>query len=281
MLEIFQYDFMRNALLAGLLAAVACGIIGTYVVVKKMVSISGGISHASFGGIGLGLFLGVSPLLGALVFTVAVALVMGLVTRKSRLPEDTTIGILWAMGMAIGIIFIGLTPGYAVDLFTYLFGNILTVPPADIILMVLLDGIIIVAVIVLYRGFLALSFDEEYSTVLGVPTQLLYLVLLGLIALTVVLLIRIVGIILVIALLTIPAAMARRFTASLVGVMALSTLFGAIFTTGGLMLSYQLNLPSGATIIMLAGTILLAALVVTRYSRRSKVKAVDEQPRIS
>ena len=122
MLEVLQYEFMRNALLAGLLAAIACGIIGTYVIVKRMVFISGGIAHASFGGIGLGYLLGINPVLGALFFAIASALGMGLVTRRTKLPEDTAIGILWAMGMALGVIFIGLAPGYAPDLFSYLFG---------------------------------------------------------------------------------------------------------------------------------------------------------------
>ncbi|GAG65606.1 unnamed protein product, partial [marine sediment metagenome] len=204
MLEVLQYEFMRNALLAGLLAAIACGIIGTYVIVKRMVFISGGIAHASFGGIGLGYLLGINPVLGALFFATASALGMGLVTRRTKLPEDTAIGILWAMGMALGVIFIGLAPGYAPDLFSYLFGNILTVPLSDLVMMLILDVIIISVVFLLYKEFLALSFDEEFSTVVGMPTERLYLILLGLIALTVVVLIRVVGIILVIALLTIP-----------------------------------------------------------------------------
>ena len=206
MLEALQYEFMRNALIAGLLASVACGIVGVYVVVKRIVFISGGIAHASFGGIGLGYFLGINPVLGALVFAVASALGMGAVIKRTKLPEDTAIGILWAMGMALGIIFIGLTPGYAPDLFSYLFGNILTVPFSDLILMLVLDAVIVSMAIALHKEFLALSFDEEFGTVVGVPVEALYLLLLCMIALTVVVLIRVVGSILVIALLTIPAA---------------------------------------------------------------------------
>jgi len=146
MLEALQYEFMRNAQFAGLLASVACGIVGVYVVVKRIVFISGGIAHASFGGIGLGYLAGISPVLGAMFFTLASALGMGLVTRRTKLPEDTAIGILWAMGMAMGIIFIGLTPGYAPDLFSYLFGNILTVPRSGLILMLALDAIIVTIV---------------------------------------------------------------------------------------------------------------------------------------
>lgn len=259
MLEVLQYEFMRNALLAGLLAAIACGIIGTYVIVKRMVFISGGIAHASFGGIGLGYLLGINPVLGALFFAIASALGMGLVTRRTKLPEDTAIGILWAMGMALGVIFIGLAPGYAPDLFSYLFGNILTVPLSDLVIMLILDVVIISVVFLLYKEFLALSFDEEFSTVVGMPTERLYLILLGLIALTVVVLIRVVGIILVIALLTIPAAMARQYTHSLKKVMCLSILFGAVFAVSGLWLSYVVDLASGATIILVAGILFLGS----------------------
>ena len=268
MLEVLQYEFMRNALLAGLLASVACGIVGAYVVTKRIVFISGGIAHASFGGIGLGYLLGISPVLGALFFTLASALGMGWVTRKTRLPEDSAVGILWAMGMALGVIFIGLSPGYAPDLFSYLFGNILTVPFSDLLLMLVLDAVIVGIVIAFYKEFLALSFDEEFGTVLGVPVEALYLLLLCLIALTVVLLIRVVGIILVIALLTIPAALARLLTYNLRKMMLLAILFGAVFTFGGLWLSYVFDLASGATIILLGGSVLLVTFGFSRLRGR-------------
>ena len=264
MIDALQYEFMRNALYAGMLASVACGIIGVYVVVNRIVFISGGIAHASFGGIGLGYLAGFSPVLGAMVFTLASALGMGLITKKTKLPEDTAIGILWAMGMALGIIFIGLAPGYAPDLFSYLFGNILTVPFSDLILMIILDFIIAAIVIALYKEFLALSFDEEFGTVVGIPVERLYLILLCMIALTVVVLIRVVGIILVIALLTIPATMARQFTHDLRKMMLLAVLFGAFFTFGGLWLSYEFDLASGATIILFSGTVLLLTLGLSR-----------------
>ncbi len=270
MLEALQYQFMQNALAAGLLAAVACGIVGVYVVVKRVVFISGGIAHASFGGIGLGYLLGINPVLGAMVFAIASSLGIGLVTRRTRLPEDTAIGILWAMGMALGIIFIGLAPGYAPDLFSYLFGNILTVPFFDLMLMLTLDVVIIVLVVLLYKEFLYLSFDEEFSTVSGVPTEGLYLLLLGMIALTVVVLIRVVGIILVIALLTIPAALARQFTHSLKKMMLLAILAGVVFTFSGLWISYALNLASGATIILVSGTVLFISFGLNRLRRRAR-----------
>ncbi|MFC1987896.1 metal ABC transporter permease [Chloroflexota bacterium] len=264
MLEVLQYGFMQNALIAGLLAAIACGIVGAYVVVKRIIFISGGIAHSSFGGIGLGYLIGISPVIGALVFALASALGIGYVTRRTRLPEDTAVGILWATGMALGIVFIGLAPGYAPDLFSYLFGNILTVPASDLLLMLILDCVIIGIVIAFYKEFLALSFDEEYSRVVGVPVEALYLLLLCMIALTVVILLRIVGLILIIALLTIPAALARQFTCDLRKMMVLAITFGVLLTFGGLWLSYVLDLASGATIVLLGGAALLSSFGVMK-----------------
>jgi zinc transport system permease protein len=273
MIEILQYEFMQNAFWAGLLAAIACGIIGTYVVVKRMVFISGGIAHASFGGVGIGYFMGGNPIIGALIFTIASALGMGALVRRTKLAEDTAIGIFWAIGMALGILFIAMTPGYAPDLFSYLFGNILTVPASDLLLMVTLDGVIILVVSLLYKEFTALSFDEEFSKVMGLPVERLYLTLLCLIALTVVLLIRIVGIILIIALLTIPAATARRFTSNLKKMMILAVILGIGFTFGGLWLSYAVDLPSGATIILVSGGVFLVSLGFLRlHGRRKETK---------
>ncbi len=268
MLEALQYDFMRNALAAGLLAALACGVVGVYVVVKRIVFISGGIAHTSFGGIGLGYFLGINPIVGALFFALGSGLAIGAVTRRTRLPEDTSIGVLWAMGMALGVVLIALTPGYAPDLMSYLFGNILTVPFNDLILMAILDVVIIGVVVALYKEYLVLSFEEEYAQAVGIPVEKLYLLLLGMIALTVVVLIRVVGMILVIALLTFPAAMARQFTHDMRTMMLLSVAFGTAFTIGGLWLSYLLRLPSGATIVLLAGVALTLTLAVSRLRSR-------------
>ncbi len=234
MIEAFLGNpFLWMALLAGIAASITSGIMGSFVVVKRIVFISGGIAHASLGGIGLGYLLGISPVLGAVLFSVPAALSIGLISKKTRLAEDTAIGILWAMGMAMGVIFIGLAPGYAPDLFSYLFGNILTVPFSDLILILVLDAIIVATVIALYKEFLALAFDEEFGKVVGVPVDALYLLLLCMIALTVVVLIRVVGIILVIALLTIPAALAKQLTHNLKKMMLLAILFGVIFTFGG------------------------------------------------
>jgi zinc transport system permease protein len=265
MLELLEFEFVRNAIIAGVLASVACGVVGSYVVTNRIVFISGGISHTAFGGIGLGYLLGINPIWGAIAFTLASAVAIGLVSKRTGLREDTTIGIMWAVGMALGVIFIGFTSGYTPDLFSYLFGNILTVPSSDVMLMVLLDFLILAAVALFYRQFLALSFDEEFASVTGIPTEGLRLLLLCLIALTVVVLIRIVGIILVIALLSVPAAIASQFTSNLKRIMLLSVLLGIVFTVAGLWLSYWLDLASGATIILVSA----AGFVISSSLRKS------------
>lgn len=252
MFEVLGFEFFRNALIAGVLASVACGIIGTYVVVRRMVSVSGGISHAAFGGIGLGYFLGIDPLLGATGFTVATALGMGALQLRARQQMDTIIGAVWAAGMAVGILFVYLTPGFAPDLFSYLFGNILLVPREDILLMGVLVAIIIAVVALLYRELQAVTFDPDYAKVMGLPVERLSLLLLVLVALTVVMLIRVVGIILVIALLTLPAAIGRLYTTRIWSMMLLAVALGIGFTLTGIGLSYLLNVPSGATIILVS-----------------------------
>ena len=268
-MEILQYGFMQRALMAGILISITCGVIGTYVVVRRMVFISGGISHSAFGGIGLGYLVGIDPVLGAMLFAILSALGIGAISKRTRLPEDTAIGILWAVGVALGVIFIGLSPGFAPDLFGYLFGNILSVSFSDLIIMMALTALILVVVSLLFKEFLSLSFDEEFAKVSGVPTGRLYLILLVLIALSVVVLIRAVGIILLIALLTIPAAISRQFVSSLKKMMILSTLLSIVFVVSGLWLSYVLDLASGATIILFSGIMFLASLGISRWRRRS------------
>lgn len=253
MTGILEYSFMQNAFLAAILVSVACGLVGTYVVVKRIVFISGGISHAAFGGIGLGYFLGVNPILAAIPFSIISALIMGITSKKVKISEDTAIGILWSLGMAIGIIFINLTPGYVPDLMSYLFGSILTVPVNDILIMFILDIIIITTVILFQREFQGISFDEEFSQVMGMPTTAIYLLLLSLVALSVVVMIKVVGVILVIALLTIPAAIAKQYTYKIGQMMILAVILGILLTTGGLYVSYLFNLASGATIVLVLG----------------------------
>ncbi|CAD7768630.1 ABC 3 transport family protein [Candidatus Methanoperedenaceae archaeon GB50] len=260
MMELLHYEFMRNALIAAILVSIACGIVGTYVVIKRIVSISGGISHAAFGGVGLGYLLAVNPILTAIPFTILSALAIGIISKRTRGGEDSAIGIIWAGGMALGILFIDLRRGYTPpDLFSYLFGSILAVPTTDLVVMLALDAAIIATVALFEREFTAISFDEEFSTIIGVPTRRLYLLLLTLIALSVVVLIRVVGIILVIALLTIPATISIQYTDHIRRVIFFSTLTGIITTIIGLYLSYIFDLASGASIVI----VLITALIVS------------------
>ena len=265
MIEIFQYEFMQRAFIAAVLVSVACGIVGTYVVIKRIVSLSGGISHAAFGGVGLGYFLGLNPVLAAIPFSIISAVGIGTINQKVKVSEDTAIGILWSVGMALGIIFISLTPGYAPDLFSYLFGNILTVANSDLVIMLILDLIIIITVFLFQREFLAVSFDEEFSKVIGMHSEFIYLLLLSLVALSVVVLIKVVGVILIIALLSIPAAISKQFTYNIKKVMLYSVIIGIILNVTGLLLSYIFDLASGATIVLVLGIAFIISALIKKY----------------
>ncbi len=260
--------FMQNALIIGLLASVACGVMGSYVVVRRIVFISGGISHAVLGGMGMAYYYGYNPIQGAVVSALVAALVIGFISLRYHQHEDTLIGALWAIGMAVGILFIYKTPGYNVDLMSYLFGNILMVERQSVGMLAYLDAVIILFVFVFYKRFLAVCFDEEYSKLQGIGVVGTYLLLLCLIALTVVILIQVVGIILVIALLTLPAATSRYYVRSLSQMMILASLVGAVFTTSGLIVSYEANLPAGATIIVIAGAAYLLSTILKALAVR-------------
>ncbi|HPY32697.1 MAG TPA: metal ABC transporter permease [Anaerolineaceae bacterium] len=250
--EILSYEFMRNALLAGVIVSAACGIIGTLVVLNRIVFISGGIAHAAYGGVGIAYFLGLNPVWGAVAFSLASSLAMGYVHRKEKARADTIIGVMWALGMALGIIFVSLSPGYKADLMSYLFGSILAVSAADLRLMLVIVLAVLIFVLVFYRLLLAISFDETFSTVRNVPVGFVYMAMIVLIGLTVVISMRVVGLILVIALLTIPPAIANLFVQEMRGIMFLSSALSLVFTISGLLISYTLNLPSGAVIILVA-----------------------------
>jgi len=269
MLEALQFEFVRNALYAGLLTSLACGIVGSLVVVNRIVFISGGIAHAAYGGIGIAFFFGLSPLVGITGFSLLIAAIMAMVTFKDRQRADTVIGVLWAVGMAIGVILIDLTPGYNVDLMSYLFGSILAVPRSDVWLMLTLDLVILAATVFFYKDFLAISFDEEFAVAMGVPAKALYLVLLAMIALFVVMVIRVVGLILVIALLSIPPYISEKYCESLRTMMVLSVVLSTAFVLIGLWLSFSFNLTSGATIIMVAACFFFGSLGVERISIRN------------
>lgn len=259
--ELFTYGFFRNAFLAALLMSVSCGIIGTYIVSRRMVFISGGITHASFGGVGLGYFLGFPPLAGAAVFAILAALVTENLTRRKVIRNDSIIAIMWSLGMAIGIIFVYLTPGYAPNLMSFLFGSIITVSPTDLWLMLALAIAISNFFAILYRPILYVSFDEQFARTRGVPVMLLNYILIILVALTIVLSIRIAGIILVLSVLTIPQNIANLFTNRFRSIMIASILIGFAGSFIGLLVSYYLNIPSGATIIFTLVILYLAARV--------------------
>ncbi|NWF59787.1 MAG: metal ABC transporter permease [Fischerella sp.] len=272
MIEALQFDFMRNALIAGVLVSIACGIIGTFVVINRIVFISGGIAHAAYGGIGLGYFFKFSPVLGAVIFSILAALGMGIVQRQTRQRADTIIGVMWAIGMAVGIILVDLTEGYKADLMSYLFGSILAVSSNDLSIMLGLDIIIIALAALFYKELLAISFDETFATVANVPVNTIYLTLMCMIALTVVMMMRVVGLIMVIALLTMPAAIGGQFVKDMRKMMVLASILGMFFTTVGLWLSYSLNLTSGATIILVAGAVYLLSVAVQPLLRRIQPK---------
>lgn len=253
MFEALQFNFFRNALLAGALVSIACGIIGTFIIVNRLVFLSGGIAHSAYGGIGIAYFFNQDPVIGAVIFSLLSAFGMGYVVRKTRERADTIIGVMWAIGMAVGIIFLDFSPGYKADLMSYLFGSILAVPASDLLFMVILDVVILLTVLFLYKGLVAISFDEEFATVENVPVNTLFFVLFALIALTVVITMRLVGLIMVIALLTIPPAIAGIYFKDLKKMMAAASLLGILFSTCGLFLSYFFNLTSGATIILVSG----------------------------
>lgn len=266
---LWSYGFMRNALLAGVLVSIACGIIGTLVVLNRIVFISGGIAHAAYGGVGIAYFLGADPVLGAVGFSLLSSLAMGLVHRKEGQRADTIIGVMWAIGMAIGIIFLSLSPGYKADLMSFLFGSILAVSTMDLWLMAGIALLSLVFMLLFYRQLLALSFDQTFATVRNVPVGSLYLAMITLIGLTVVIAMRVVGLIMVIALLTIPPAIANLYLKDMRAIMALSAALSMLFCTVGLIISYVLNFPSGAVIILVAGlAYVLAALIRSLLLRR-------------
>jgi zinc transport system permease protein len=264
MLEALQYDFMQNALLAGLLASLICGVMGTMAVVNRIVFLSGGIAHAAFGGIGLAFFFGWHYLVGTMGFSVAAALAMALITLKAKHRADTIIGVIWAVGMAVGIVLLDLTPGYNVDLMSYLFGSLLTVPDSDLWIMFCVGVVIFGVVIFFYHDYLALSYDEEFAQIRGVNVKVLYILMIVMLAVGIVMVIQVVGLILVIALLTIPPYIAEKFSKSLFQMMVVSTVLNALFTVCGLWLSYEFNLTSGASIILVAGVGFLISLGVER-----------------
>ncbi len=267
--------FLRYALLIGIFASIPFGIIGTFIVVRKISYIAGAIAHCVLGGIGLGLYLqkavGISwfgPMQGAVLVALLAAVILTLVSRHASQREDSVIGALWAVGMASGLLFIAKTPGY-IDPMSYLFGNILLVSKGDFLFVLALDVLVLGLVTVFYNKFLAVCFDEEFARLRGVKTGWIYLLLLCLAALTIVLLVRVVGIVMVIALLTLPAAVAGNISRNILQMMALAVLFCASFVVLGLGVSYHLDLPSGPVIIVIAAFVYLLSLPICKFRKGS------------
>lgn len=258
-MEIFKYTFINHALIASLLSSIICGVLGTYIVSKRMVFISGGITHASFGGIGMAFYLGLPPFIGATVFALLSAVGIEWISKKGNVRNDSSIGILWSLGMAIGIIFVYITPGFTPNLMSYLFGSILTVSNTELLFMSILTLITVLFFTVFYRPILYISFDEGFARSQKAPVNLINYLLILLIALGIVINIRIAGIILVMSMLTLPQNTANLFTTNFKTIMIASILISLAGTLTGLAGSFWLGIPSGATIIFVLTIIFFIA----------------------
>lgn len=272
------FPFLQNALIASLLASILFGIMGSVVTVKRIAGLAGAISHAVLGGIGMALFLSstgivpfITPMTGAILFAILSALIIGLVSLKAKQREDTVINAIWAIGMSLGVLFLAKTPGYR-DPTSYLFGNILLVSREDLILLAILDAVVLILVWRFYPQLEASAFDEEFARVRGVPTNTVFLIILGITAIAVVLLQTFVGIVMVIAMLTLPAGTAGYLAKNLAGMMIASWIFSSIFSFLGLALSWHYDLPSGAVVVVLSGAVFLAVsalrMVIVGYQKK-------------
>jgi zinc transport system permease protein len=261
---ILSYTFMQNALFAALMASVVTGIIGTIAIEKKLISMSGGIAHASFGGIGFGYLLGFEPIWGGLVFAVGSSVLISRISKNSKMKADTMTGILWSFGMALGILFISLAPGYMPDMTSYLFGDILSVSTGSLIYMAAFTVVISVIFIMLYNHLIIYLFDENYAKARGINTKLLEWLVYIMIPIGIMVLIKIVGIILTIALMTIPVSIAKLMCKSIKRVIWMSMLLSVIFSLAGLTIAYYVNIPSGVCIILLSTVVYLILLAVKR-----------------
>jgi zinc transport system permease protein len=266
-----QYTFLQNAVIACLLASIACGVIGSYVVVKKISFLTGGIAHSVLAGMGLAYFYNASPIMGAMVAAIISSILIGWINLRWKEHEDILIAAFWSAGMAIGIIFLSLTPGYNVDLMSYLFGNILLISVNDLWLMLLLDVFVITVVLFCYKQFLVSVFDEEFARLHGINTEFFYILLLCLISITIVILIQLVGLILVIALLTLPAAIANQYVSSLYKMFILSALICVIISISGVAISYEPDLPTGSVIVLLACASYFVSVFLKQFLKRKSL----------
>jgi len=273
--DIFEYQFLKNAVLAAFLVSIAAGIIGTYITSRRLVFLSGGITHASFGGIGIAYYMGISPVIGAIVFSVLSAFGIEVLSHRKNIREDSAIGILWAFGMAVGIIFIFLTPGYAPNLMSFLFGSILTVTNADLLYLIILNLVVILFFILFYRQILYIAFDQDFARSQKIPVNFFNYILIAFIAIAIVLSIRVVGIILLISLFTVPPTIANVFSNHFGNIIFWSILISFIGAFIGLLLSYGINIPSGAAIVvvfvLMFGIVKFFNVLFQRIKRRSAI----------
>jgi zinc transport system permease protein len=275
--NIFEYSFVVRSLLGALFASITAGLAGTYIVSRRLVFLSGGITHASFGGIGLGYYLGINPVVGAAVFGLGSAIGMEYMSARGRMREDSAIGILWALGMAVGIIFIYLTPGYAPNLMSYLFGSILTVTNGDLIALGIISVVLIIYNALFYRTLLYISFDENYARTFTRRVDLFKYISVGLTGLAIVLNIRMAGVIMIIALLTIPANIIMLFTREYLRIVILSTAVSFIGISGGFAVSWFTNLPTGATIVTVLVLFWVLARVAKSLRRTNRIEKMKNQ----
>jgi len=259
--SILEFEFLQNAIIGAILVSIITGFIGSLISTNKMMFLSGAIAHCAYGGIGIALFFGISIMLGASLFSVLIAIVLALISLKIKDKTDTVIGVVWAFGMAVGIILIDLTPGYNTDLMSYLFGSILSISKEDIVFASVLDVVIVVFCLVFYKTIIAISFDKEFAKIRGLKVELFYIALMILIALSIVVSIRVAGLILIIALFSIPSFIAEVYSKSLLKMMIISSLLSAVFIFGGLFVSYYFNITSGAAIIIISLTVFFGFLL--------------------
>lgn len=272
MMEILQYTFFQNALLGSLLASILCGFIGTYIVTRRLVFISGGITHASFGGIGIGVLTGINPIISAMIFAVLSAFGVQWMGNKNDIREDSAIALVWTLGMSIGIICCFLTPGFMPDLPSFLFGNILTIASTDIMVLGVLTIIVAILFSLFFHEIQSIAFDTDFARSQGLPVNMIEYLMMALIALTIVSTLRMVGIVLAISLLTIPQMTANLFTFSMKRIIIWSIVIGWFDCLAGLAISYWLNVPSGASIIFVS-IMLFALMKLIKQYRLYKNKA--------
>ncbi len=274
--NLFEYSFVLRSLLGALFASITAGLAGTYIVSKRLVFLSGGVTHASFGGIGLGYYLGINPVVGAAVFGLGSAIGMEYMSARGKMREDSAIGILWALGMAVGIIFIYLTPGYAPNLMSYLFGSILTVTDGDLIALGVISAVLIIYTAAFYRTLLYISFDENYARTFTRHVDLFRYISVGLTGLAIVLNIRMAGVIMIIALLTIPANIVMLFTRRYLRIIVLSTVVSFAGISAGFAISWFTNLPTGATIVAVLVLFWLVARGIRTLKKSNRIEKLKK-----